>query len=107
MDFPRRNLRKSSQIPAKPTSIIVEVLELRSDFYDEEEIEMRKLKIYAFSGEYQIFEAPYIRIKMYCPVCKKWVVPDKLSLGKAHIYGTHCGISQDLGCVWFKEEGSR
>jgi hypothetical protein len=80
------------------------VLELRSDFYDKEETEMRKLKIYAFSGEYQVFEAPYIRIKMYCPRCKKWVVPDELSLGKAHIYGTHCGISQDVGCVWFKEE---
>jgi hypothetical protein len=77
---------------------------VRSDFYDEEETEMRKLKIFAFSGEYQVFEAPRIRIKMYCGYCKKWVVPDKLSLGKAHIYGTHCGVQQDLGCVWHKEK---
>ena len=70
---------------------------------NDEEKEMRKLKIYAFSGEYRVFEAPRIRIKMYCSVCKKWVIPDRLSLGKAHIYGTHCGVTQDLGCVFFTE----
>jgi len=73
------------------------------NFYDEEESQMRKLRIRAFSGEYEIFEAPYIRIKMYCPVCKKWVIPDRLYLGKAHVYGVHCNISQDLGCVNFTE----
>jgi hypothetical protein len=74
------------------------------NFYDEEESQMKKLRIRAFSGEYEIFEAPYIRIKMYCPVCKRWVVPNILSFGKAHIYGTHCKITQDLGCVFYKEE---
>jgi len=76
---------------------------LNEDFYGEEETEMRKLTIYAFSGEYRVFEAPYIRIKMYCPVCKKWVVPERLTLGKAHIYGVHCGMMQELGCVWYSE----
>jgi len=76
---------------------------MSENFYDEEETQMRKLRIRAFSGEYEIFEAPHIRIKMYCPVCKKWVIPDRLALGKAHIYGTHCNIFQDLGCVIYKE----
>ena len=76
---------------------------MSKDFYGKEETEMRKLTICAFSGEYKVFEAPYIRIKMYCSVCKKWVVPERLSLGKAHIYGVHCGVMQDLGCVWFEE----
>ena len=75
---------------------------MRQSFYGEEESEMRKLVIHAFSGEYRVFEAPYIRIKMYCPVCRKWVVPDVLSFGKAHIYGVHCGVMQDLGCVSFQ-----
>jgi len=80
------------------------VRKLSENFYNDEETEMRGLKISAFEGEYEVFEAPRIRIKMFCSVCKRWVVPDRLSLGKAHIYGLHCNQFQDLGCVWFKEE---
>jgi hypothetical protein len=61
------------------------------------------LKIRAFKGEYEIFNAEALRIKMYCSICKKWVIPDILILGKAHIYGLHCGIQQDIGCVFYEE----
>jgi len=37
-------------------------------------------------------------------LAKKWVIPKSLVLGKARTYGVHCGVMQDLGCVWFKEE---
>ena len=69
----------------------------------ENEAQMRGLKIFSFNGEYEVFEAQNIRILMFCNVCKQWVIPKRLSLGKAHIYGLHCGVMQDLGCVFFNE----
>jgi len=77
------------------------------DFYGEEEKKMRELTIHAFGGEYRVLEAPYIRIKMYCGSCGKWVIPDALSFGKTSIYGMHCGVMHDLGYISFQEHSRR
>ena len=63
----------------------------------------KRLKIRAFNGEYELFETKRLKIEMYCNYCKKWVTPDRLELGKAHVYGLHCGVLQDIGCTFFKE----
>jgi hypothetical protein len=60
------------------------------------------LKIKAFKGEYEVFVMKF-KIKMQCSICKKWVTPDIVILGKAHVYGIHCGIQQDIGCVFYEE----
>jgi len=62
------------------------------------------MKIKAFKGEYDVFNAKHLSIKMYCTHCKQWVEPNKLILGKAHIYGLHCGVMQDVGCVIFSND---
>lgn len=39
------------------------------------------------------------KITFKCSKCKKIVVPDRLEIGRAHIYALHCGMLQDVGCV--------
>jgi len=58
-------------------------------------------KIITSEGVYELLFAERLKILMYCSVCNKWVVPDKLEIGKAHIYGVHCGVAQELACVVF------
>ena len=62
------------------------------------------MKIKAFSGKYTILgNLEDLKIQMRCSRCEKWVEPEQLILGRAHIYGLHCGIMQDIGCVTFQK----
>jgi len=58
-------------------------------------------KIITSEGVHELVFVERLKILMYCSICKKWVVPDKLEVGKAHIYGVHCGVAQELACVAF------
>jgi hypothetical protein len=39
------------------------------------------------------------KVLFKCSVCKKEVQPDKLLIGRAHIYAVHCKQMQDVGVV--------
>ena len=62
-----------------------------------------KLKVTAFKGKYEVYTSERLLILMRCSKCGEWVVPEELSFGKAHIYGKHCGLMQDLGCIIYHE----
>lgn len=34
-----------------------------------------------------------------CCVCRREVEPDKFAVGRRHVYATHCGVRQEVGCV--------
>ena len=40
-----------------------------------------------------------ITILIYCPVCRRIVEPDRVSIGRAHIYAVHCGVAQEVAVV--------
>lgn len=39
------------------------------------------------------------KILFECSHCKKEVEPDKVVIGRAHVYMAHCGSMQEVGCV--------
>lgn len=39
------------------------------------------------------------KVLFKCCKCGKEVEPDKLDIGRAHVYALHCGMMQDVGIV--------
>jgi len=37
---------------------------------------------------------------VWCSVCKEYVEPDKLLIGRKHIYIIHCNTQQEVGAVF-------
>jgi len=40
-----------------------------------------------------------LKIRFVCSYCKREVEPDRIMIGRAHIYAKHCGTMQELGIV--------
>lgn len=47
----------------------------------------------------QITSNLMLRITFHCGKCCKDVEPDKLLIGKAHVYALHCEVQQEIGLV--------
>lgn len=40
-----------------------------------------------------------IKITFKCSHCKQDVEPDRIEIGRAHIYALHCSVMQDVGVI--------
>jgi len=63
-------------------------------------IEKQTIKI---AGWGEIFK-PRFRILFKCSCCDREVEPDRLEIGRAHVYALHCRVMQDVGLVFLKKE---
>ena len=62
--------------------------------------EKRRMKLLIARREYnQHGISLHFKVTFKCFKCKKVVVPDKLEIGRAHIYALHCGLLQEVGCI--------
>lgn len=39
------------------------------------------------------------KVVFTCSVCKREVEPDRLAIGRGHVYALHCDVMQEVGCV--------
>lgn len=40
-----------------------------------------------------------IKITFKCCKCEKEVEPDRIDIGRAHIYALHCNVMQEVGVI--------